>query len=51
MKGARFDAEVRERGGLTVANEIILNCTSCFDVPVKKSERAEEVGGGWESIT
>ena len=41
MKRPRFSAEVGERGGLTVANEIALDGFSCFEVPVKKSETGE----------
>ena len=38
MKGARLSAEVRERGGLGVANEIALDGISCFGVSLTKSE-------------
>ena len=42
MKGTRLSAEVRERGGPAVANEIALDGISCFGVPLKKSEGERE---------
>ena len=41
VKGARLSAEVRERGGLAVANEIALDGISCFGVSLKKSVERE----------
>ena len=42
MKGTRLSAEVRERGGPAVANEIALDGISCFGVPLEKSEGERE---------
>ena len=41
MEGASLSAEEGERGGLAVANEMVLDVFSCFAVSLKKSEIGE----------